>query len=281
MARRPSSASRCAAVWVFRVRCRAAVFRRFGSSWNDLGRENAFGAILTGEQGRLESWNEARFLATGHADAARFVQRLTAIMPHSPRHRALDFGCGVGRVTQGLAAHFETVIGVDVAASMIRRAGALNTNPRCTFVVNRAPHLKRFPTGTFSVAYSRLVLQHVRPTFVRRYIPELVRVLAPGGVLMFQLPEVVGPDPVEEFERAPVLGGRLKRSLPRTLVVAYRRVKYHLIVGDPAPRMEMFGLARDEVVDLIARAGGRLVCDRSDSSHGVDEVRGYEYWVTR
>lgn len=257
------------------------MFRRFGSSWNELGRENALGAILTGEQGKLEQWDEASFLETGRADAARFVEQLTAIAPHAPRTRALDFGCGVGRVTQGLAAFFDAVVGVDVAASMIRRARALNTNPRCRFVANRAPHLKQFPDAAFSVVYTRLVLQHVRPKFVRRYIPELIRVLAPGGVLMFQLPEVIGPDPLEVFERAPVLGGALKRALPGPLVVAYRRLKYHLVVRPPALRMEMFGLARGDVVRLIEAAGGRLVCDRPDTSHGVEEVRGYEYWVTR
>lgn len=39
-----------------------------------------------------------------------------------PRKHALDFGCGVGRLTQALAAHFDEVTGVDISPSMIKLA---------------------------------------------------------------------------------------------------------------------------------------------------------------
>lgn len=51
-----------------------------------------------------------------------------------------------------------------------------------------APDLARFPDGTFTFIYSTLVLQHMEPQFSKGYIREFVRVLAPGGVLAFQLP---------------------------------------------------------------------------------------------
>ena len=195
--------------------------KRLGRHWNALGRDNPYHAILTGPGGEIGPWTVEEFFAMGHADATRFMSDLNRIAPSVPRQRALDFGCGVGRVTRALAEHFESVVGVDVAESMIARARELNEDRRnCEFVANRSTHLRRFAEGSFNVVYSRLVLQHIPPRLLRRYIPELVRVMAPGGILMFQLPDVMAPDSEEVFRDAPVLGHPLKRRLPRPLVRA-------------------------------------------------------------
>jgi SAM-dependent methyltransferase len=255
-------------------------FRRLGWAWDHLARHNALGAILT-KDGELAVWNADEFFATGRADVDRFMAQLSRLAPSAPRTSALDFGCGVGRITRALSEHFDEVVGVDVAPSMLQRARALNAGiPHCRFVLNRARHLRCFASGSFAVVYCRLVLQHVRPALARRYIPELVRVLAPGGVLMFQLPERMAIDPREAFERAPVLGSALKRSLPKPLVVAYRRVKYRFVAYQRGAEIEMFGMPREEVLGLIVAGGGRVLELAPDQSHGPD-VPGFEYWVTR
>ena len=180
-----------------------------------------------------------------------------------------------------LAEHYGEVVGVDVARSMIARARALVTEPRCTFVLNRAPHLRQFKDASFAAVYCRLVLQHIEPSIIRRYIPDLVRVLAPRGVLMFQLPEPVQyADALREFQRAPIVGSRWKRSLPRPLVSSWRWIKFQLIPKPLAPLMGRFGLQRDEVLAIVRTAGGVVLHVREDDSHG-DAVPGFVYWVTR
>jgi SAM-dependent methyltransferase len=249
--------------------------RGFGWAWNELGETNALGAILT-RDGRIAEWSLPEFLETGVGDAARFMEHLTQIA-HVNRRMALDFGCGVGRITRALARHFETVVGLDVAPSMIERARALNADrPNCTFVLNRAPDLRQFDDGTFDVIYSVIVLQHIPPAVARMYIREFIRVLAPGGVLMFQLPEVTGR---QLFENAPVAGTPLKRLLPRRLVVWWRRLKYAAIMRNKTAKIEMFGMARADVEALIRTAGGRLLEAVSDHSHG-EVGDGWAYWVT-
>src|SRR5262249_46843233 len=110
---------------------------RFSEDWNALGQKNPYGAILTGATGELADWTLDEFLATGRADAARFVASLDRIAPASRRHRLLDFGCGVGRVSRALANHFQSVVGVDAAESMIAHARSLHAAcPNCEFVVN-------------------------------------------------------------------------------------------------------------------------------------------------
>ncbi|SRR6266849_730659 len=256
--------------------------RRFGRYWNAVGRREPFDAILTTHGGSRDAeWNVDSFFSTGRDDVARFMADLARIVPGAGRGRALDFGCGVGRISRALADHFDSVVGVDIATSMVARARRLNDgNPRCHFIANNALHLRQFPTASFDVIYSRLVLQHVPPKYVSQYVPELVRVLMPGGALMFQLPGVICADPEEAFCDAPVTGGTVKRRLPRWIVRVYRRGRYRLILRDSLHRMEMFGVEREAVVALITEAGGRLVEVRGDQSHGTPEP-GFEYWVTR
>ena len=263
-----------------RLRRTVGRLKRFGRHWNTLGND-PYGAILTGTGGEHVQWNEEEFLATGRTDATRFIADLDRIMPNVARQRALDFGCGVGRVTRALSEHFESAVGVDVAETMIARARTLNHDrPQCRFVWNRASHLRQFAEGSFDVVYSRLVLQHIPPRLLRRYLPELVRVTDRRGMLMFQLPDVIAPDSEEAFRDAAVLGHPLKRRLPRALVRAYRVAKYRFLVDESEPRMLMFGMARDSVVSLVQKAGGRIVTIQPDQAHGTD-APGFEYWVTK
>ncbi len=43
--------------------------------------------------------------------------------------KALDFGCGVGRLTQALADYFNEVAGVDVSPTMVNKALEYNKKP--------------------------------------------------------------------------------------------------------------------------------------------------------
>jgi len=254
--------------------------KRFGRHWNTLGHD-PYGAILTGPGGENVPWTEEEFFATGRTDATQFLANLDRIVPDVARERALDFGCGVGRVTRALAEHFESVVGVDVAETMIARARTLNHDrPNCRFLWNRSVHLRQFDEGSFDVVYSRLVLQHIPPRLLRRYIPALVRVTRRRGMLMFQLPDVIAEDSEEAFRDAAVVGNPLKRRLPRALVRAYRLAKYRFLVDESAPRMLMFGMPRDSVVSLVQRAGGQIVTIQPDQAHGTD-APGFEYWVTK
>jgi SAM-dependent methyltransferase len=254
---------------------------RFGRDWNQLGKQNPFGAILTGSAGELPQWRVDEFFDTGRVDADRFLADLARIAPNVPMSRVLDFGCGVGRVTRALARHFETSVGVDIAPSMIARAMSLNQSfCNSSFRVARTPELREIETAVYEVVYSRLVLQHIPPALIGRYIRALIRVLAPGGVLMFQMPEEIAPEPEDVFLGAPVIGGVLKSHLPRVIVHTYRRIKYRFIVDESTPSMAMFGMAKESVIQIVTEAGARILAIEPDHSHGV-AVPGFEYWVTK
>lgn len=265
-------------------------WRQTARFWHQLGERNPYGVILTGADCRPREWDVDAFFATGVADVEHLVASLDALAPHLPRRAALDFGCGVGRISRALASHFEQVLGLDVAGSMVDTARRLNAAfPRCTFRINRSARLRGIADGRFDLVYSRLVLQHIPPGSAERYIHELVRVLAPNGVLMVQLPEPLERDPdvlfsAEEhaFVEAPVADGPLKRLAPRWLIRLYRHLRFRRIVRREgrAHRMYMFGIERDRVLQVVADAGARVLRIDSDASHG-DEVPGYVYWITK
>ncbi|HZT77787.1 MAG TPA: class I SAM-dependent methyltransferase [Vicinamibacterales bacterium] len=265
-------------------------WRHTARYWHRLGSRNPFGVILTGPDLQPGQWDADAFFRTGVQDVAYVCAQLAQLAPDLPRRRALDFGCGVGRITRALAAHFDAVTGVDVAASMIAGARRLNASiPNCTFRVNRAGRLRLFGDAAFDFVYSRLVLQHIPPRAAARYIAELVRVLAPGGVLMFQIPEPLEHDPdalfsAEEraFVDAPVAETPIKRLLPRWLIRGYRHVRFRRIVRRQGRvhRMYMFGMTRDAVLDVLRRAGALVLRVDADQSHGT-EGPGYVYWITK
>lgn len=258
--------------------------------WERAGRADPMAVILTGPDFQPARWDHAEFFAAGRADVENLMAKLRALAPHMPRRSAIDFGCGVGRISRALARHFDRVIGIDVAASMIDRARALNRDePRCTFAVNRSRRLRGIRDDSFDLVYSRLVLQHIPPPAATVYLRELVRVLAPGGVLMFQLPEPLGLDlralyraERQAFLQAPIADTRLKRITPKPLIRLYRRLRFRLITLERRPHdhMQMFGLSRAAVLDVASRAGARLLGLDADDSHGTP-TPGYVYWMTK
>ena len=102
---------------------------------------------------------------------------------------AIDFGCGVGRLSRALAGRFERVYGVDAAPTMVARGRELNGDrPNLELLLNQEPRLPRFADGSISFVYTTLVLQHITYPESLRYLDELLRVLKPGGIAMFQTP---------------------------------------------------------------------------------------------
>lgn len=125
--------------------------------WNRLGRRDPFWAVLTHpDNKRHGGWDAEQFFRAGAEEIADVLQRAERLGVTIPRRRALDFGCGVGRVTQALAHEFEHCDGVDISASMLRAARRHNRDPeRCVYHLNVAPDLALFANASFSFVSCR------------------------------------------------------------------------------------------------------------------------------
>jgi SAM-dependent methyltransferase len=160
-----------------------------GHNWNLLAQQDPMWAILMVPGRRNGRWDKREFFQTGRDDILYVLTRVRDLRFPLRRGRALDFGCGVGRLTQALACYFDETVGVDIAPAMIEQARFHNPYPsRCHFRLNACDDLRQFPDNQFDLIVSIIVLQHIRHDYARRYIAEFLRVLAPGGLLVFQQP---------------------------------------------------------------------------------------------
>ena len=108
------------------------------------------------------------------------------LLPHlEPGHRVLDFGCGPGTISVGLARAVEPgeLHGVDVEESQIglaRAAAEAGGHRNMTFHVGDVTDLP-FEDDFFDAAHCHAVLMHVPDTAATLY--EVKRVLKPGGIV--------------------------------------------------------------------------------------------------
>lgn len=164
-------------------------FDRLRDTWETLGRDDPLWAVLSDPLKHNNQWDSQEFFRTGREEVDSLflsLERRGAV----PRNgRCLDFGCGVGRVSQALSTYFDVVDGVDIAQSMVDAAEQFNQHGhRCRFHVNATDDLTLFADATFDFVYSNIVLQHMEADLAERYIAEFLRVLAPGGMAVFQVP---------------------------------------------------------------------------------------------
>jgi SAM-dependent methyltransferase len=178
-------------------------FEQLQQTWTVLGEKDPLWAILTNDDLQDSKWDPQSFFASGVAEITFLLREIDGLGLPLNRGRALDFGCGVGRLTRALGEHFAEVHGVDIAASMLKLAAEYNADrSNLSFHLNQRPDLSLFESGTFDFVYSRIVLQHMAPEFAKSYITEFIRLLAPGGLTAFQVPAgppgtVAGPELVD------------------------------------------------------------------------------------
>lgn len=109
---------------------------------------------------RPEGWDTDALSATGRADIESVIMALSDVEVQPTFGRALDFGYGMGRLSEALAGHFEEVVGVDIAPSMVALANRHNhVSDRCRYLVNDAPDLSYFDDVHFDFVYSNMVMQ--------------------------------------------------------------------------------------------------------------------------
>lgn len=147
-------------------------------AWEKFGRQAPYFGVLAEEKFTAENINRnrAEFFATGDAFVAQVLDRYVRHFGALPRGRALDHGCGVGRLTLPLAAQFAAVVGLDVSPSMIAEA---ESNARELSVENvdfaLADDRLSNAAGEFDFVNSYITLQHIP---VRRGLAILTRLIA-------------------------------------------------------------------------------------------------------
>lgn len=158
------------------------VLDQMRADWNARAREDANYYVAFGRRGQ----DDEEFFSTG-ADVVRALE--TELKRLEKPRRALEIGCGPGRLIKPMSRHFEEIHGVDVSDEMIalareRLAGVGNARVHHT----SGTDLALFADDWFDFVYSYAVFQHIPSRdVVMGYLAEAVRVLRPGGVLRCQI----------------------------------------------------------------------------------------------
>lgn len=175
-------------------------------TWDTLAARDPYHAILTDPRYADTPWPVEAFLATGESDVHEIMADLARVglmppaTPTRPEEtRALDLGCGLGRLTAPLARYCGSAVGVDLSPVMAAKATALwaaRWEPRTfadlTFLplpldAQGMPSLPVLNRDGYDLITSFITLQHVERLYQRALLGEMARALAPGGALWVQL----------------------------------------------------------------------------------------------
>ncbi|WP_169239796.1 methyltransferase domain-containing protein [Candidatus Roseilinea sp. NK_OTU-006] len=129
------------------------------------------------------------FFHSGERDVERYlVPHLRRLGLEPEMLRALDFGCGIGRLSAALARRFRAVTAFDISAAMLARGQALlAAADNITWVQGNGFDLSNLADASHDVIFSYLTLQHVPDArLAMHYVAEMCRVLSPGGVMCVQ-----------------------------------------------------------------------------------------------
>jgi len=125
--------------------------------------------------------------------------------------RLLEIGCGPGRLLSRMAPRFRTLVGVDLAPTMLREArDACRVRDNVSLVLSKGYDLGFFRDRSFDFIVMFAVAIHVPREIVHSYIRESRRVLRPGGRFRFTLRREI-TDPGEQAQLEQFIEVQVKR----------------------------------------------------------------------
>ncbi len=183
--------------------------------WNRRAVEDANYYVAFGRRQQ----DDEEFFATAEEQVRGLALELKRLPPLPVRaRRALEIGCGPGRLMRPMSRYFGEIHGVDISDEMVRLA-----RTKLAAVPHAHPHhapdsdLSAFADASFDFIYSYAVFQHI-PSLevVFHYLEEACRVLKSGGIVRCQingLPQEaprydtwsgvrISPDEVKQFASA-------------------------------------------------------------------------------
>lgn len=128
-----------------------------------------------------------------------------------PGMETLEVGCGTGLFSRRFARSGSHLIAIDISPALLDKAREKQSGRAVTYLVDDAEQLS-FATHSFDAVIGSSILHHLD---MDRAVPELYRVLRPGGRLAFAEPNMMNPQITLE-RKVPFLRRRLGVSPEET-----------------------------------------------------------------
>ncbi len=171
--------------------------------------------VVSGFSNEQAEEHRRLFLETGKSSFEDLEAALAAIGDAASNHlRILEFGCGCGRIMRWMQqlGSASTLVGTDIDARAIEWASA--NLPFARFDVNEGLPPTRYADGEFDLILNHSVFTHLDAEYQDRWLEELHRIAAPGGVLVLS---VHGDHAFEMSERQLAPGSSQRQEWRATL----------------------------------------------------------------
>ena len=155
--------------------------------WEKFGKDDPYFGVITHDKYRksnLTEENKEEFFQSGSSYIHGVLETIRQhIDPNFKIKKALDFGCGVGRLVIPLAKFAEEVTGVDVSDSMLEEAkkNCEIRSIRNVAFVKSDNDLKFLKGKKYDFIHSFIVFQHIPVKRGERIYENLLAHLEPGG----------------------------------------------------------------------------------------------------
>jgi 2-polyprenyl-3-methyl-5-hydroxy-6-metoxy-1,4-benzoquinol methylase len=210
--------------------------------WEFYGSNDPYYGVLSAAEYRIGSMDaeaRARFFATGVGDADNYISIAENTFGPLNFTTALDYGCGVGRLSRRLTERFRHVISVDISESMLLTARDNLAGRNVTF--ENASHMG---SAQANFILSQMVFQHIPPEEGLEILPKLAARLRGTGIVEMPI--------------------RDKASFTWRMLRAGRRTLKALVpIGQPI--IPVYTYDHDSVIAVLQNAGCQVVATRFDA----------------
>ena len=206
------------------------MFENSDTDWETYGAENPYFGVISNEKFLSENLSEESkldFWQSGQNDIDVVFRNIKEhIDPNFQPVRALDFGCGVGRLLFAISTRCEHATGVDVSPSMLAEAQREATKKaidNVSFIQTR--DCAELQENTFCLVHSYIVFQHIPEDRGYAILDKILASLRSGGVGVLHF----------TFSNSRFWYWKLIRRIP------FNKQLRNLIQGKPlnAPHMQM------------------------------------------
>ncbi len=167
------------------------------STWDQFGKEDTFFSVVTDEKYKDENLSseiiDDFYSLANSRDCVEYVNaKLKTYKNFSladcKDKKGLEFGCGVGRNLVHLAPYFKDMLGIDISEKHLEQAKKICQKMNISQARVQKSYDYIEDIGQFDFIFTVITLQHIPPPLMKAYIQQLLNMLLPGGIALFQLP---------------------------------------------------------------------------------------------
>lgn len=238
-------------------------FQKVEALYEELGKKQALWAVMTYPEYR-DDQNMDMFFESGELEIDLQMKRLEELNIYFERGSCIDFGCGVGRLTNALASYFNQVTGVDVSSTMIKKAEELKRNEKALFLLNKKDNLSLIESNTIDFIYSDKTIQHIPYPASKRYIQDFYRILKPGGVAVFMVHKC---NHAEEGS----LRFNYWKWIRETVRPFFKKLR-------GKPPVQIHPISRQNIEKFVKNSGGEVIHCETDQSYTKRKSGNLRTW---